>query len=101
LALDFLVALTYIAADMRNKRETVGQFVKRTREARGLTQTAVARAAGIGNAFLSDIEHDRRGFGPKVLVDLAKALKIFPQDLARRVSDQEARELSERVAEHA
>ena len=39
---------------------TFGQYMRHVREANCLTQTVVARAAGITPAYLNDLEHDRR-----------------------------------------
>jgi len=43
-----------------SKPDLVGQRIKRLREARGLTQQELAKAAGITQAMLSQIENGQR-----------------------------------------
>ena len=81
---------------MRND-ETVGQFIRGIRESKGLTLQAVATTANMSVSFLSDIERDRRTFSAATLVDIARALRIDAEELTTRVSDQQARELREKV----
>lgn len=46
------------------------------RQRTGLTVTALAEAAGIGQAHLSNIESGRRKASPEVVIALAEALRI-------------------------
>ncbi len=46
------------------------------RERSGLSVTALATAAGIKQAHLSNIESGRRSASPEVAVSLARALKV-------------------------
>lgn len=50
--------------------------VRALRERSGLTVTALAEQAGIGQAHLSNIEAGRRKASPEVVVALAKGLKV-------------------------
>lgn len=50
--------------------------LKVIRERSGLTTTALAEAAGIRQAHLSNIEAGRRGASPAVALALADALKV-------------------------
>ena len=46
------------------------------RERSGMTVTALAEAAGICQAHLSNIEAGRRNASPEVVMNLARALKV-------------------------
>lgn len=61
-----------------------GHRIRQRRRALGLTQAAVARAAGISAAYLNLIEHNRRSIGGALLGRLAAALGIRPAELADR-----------------
>jgi transcriptional regulator with XRE-family HTH domain len=66
-------------------RQTFGQAVTERRRARNLAQKAVADAAGISTAYLSDIENGRRSPSNVVLITgLAHALGADPDALAIR-----------------
>lgn len=56
------------------------------RERSGLTVSALAEAAGIKQAHLSNVEAGRRNASPEVVVALAKALKV---DLPAILADPE------------
>lgn len=58
--------------------------VKVWREYRGLTQAALARAARITPAYLSQIETGARGGSVRVLTALARALQVDVKDLVAR-----------------
>ena len=57
-------------------RTTIGRYVRRLREAKGLTQDQVARKTGISYQFLSGLENGRENFSIDVLESLAKALGL-------------------------
>lgn len=57
----------------------------------------VSAAAGIGIAFLSDIERGYRMFSAETLVGLARALKIAPADLKKRVDAQRVADLRDKI----
>jgi len=64
------------------KRLVVGeQPVKVWRKYRGLTQVALARAANITPAYLSQIETGARKGGVRVLIALARTLDVDVEDL--------------------
>ncbi len=64
------------------KRLVLGeQPVKVWREYRGLTQAALARAANITAAYLSQIETGARKGGVRVLIALARTLDVDVEDL--------------------
>ena len=53
-----------------------GFSVKKHREAKGLTQKALAEKADLDRTYLSDVERGTRNLGIKNIVRLAKALRI-------------------------
>jgi ribosome-binding protein aMBF1 (putative translation factor) len=54
-------------------------LVKAARLWRGLGQSVLAEKVGIGQGYLSDIEHGRRQGAPELRARLAKALRV-PKD---------------------
>ena len=52
------------------------EALKALRERSGMTGPALAEAAGIGKAHLSNIEHGRRTPSPQITKALADALKV-------------------------
>lgn len=70
---------------------TVGQIVRKRREALGLTLSAVASAVGVAKSYLSMIENHRVDNPPSagLLDGLERALGITPGDL-RRAADWQA-----------
>ena len=62
----------------------IGPLLKRTRQARALSATEVARAAGISAAYLSKLEHDAvKKPSPPVLHQLSEALAVPYAELMR------------------
>lgn len=61
---------------------TLGEFVKKTREARGLTQQELATLSGLGRSYISSIEIDavQETSSTKIL-KLAKALRVKPDEM--------------------
>jgi SOS-response transcriptional repressor LexA len=57
-------------------RERLGDRVGRRRRELGLTQTELARRAGINQGYLSEIERNRRHPSPVMLAALASALDL-------------------------
>ena len=68
---------------MRN--ETLGQRLQRLRLAAGLTQAALAEAAGVPLSTLRGWEIDRREPGLRAAVRLARALGVGVEELADTV----------------
>lgn len=60
--------------------EEVPARLKRLRKAAGLTQAGLARAAGVVQSTIGNIESGTRGYGES-LVDIAKALRVPPEYL--------------------
>lgn len=63
------------------QRGQMGRRLRSFRLDRGLSQRALAGAAGISASYLNLIEHDRRRIGAALLAGLAKALDIDPEAL--------------------
>ena len=59
-----------------------GPRIRAARKKKGITQSDLARAAGISVSYLNLIEHDRRNAGADLVARLAKALDIDPQTLS-------------------
>lgn len=62
-----------------------GAALRVIRERTGLTESALAKAAGISQSHLANLESGRRNAGPKVITDLAHALRV---DVSAIVQDQ-------------
>jgi len=62
-----------------------GFSVKKHREAKGLTQEALAEGADVDRTYLSDVERGTRNLGIKNVVRLAKALGISAAQLLEGV----------------
>jgi transcriptional regulator with XRE-family HTH domain len=63
----------------------LGQTVAKYRQAKGLSQEALAEKAGLHRTYLSDIERGVRNPGIKNVVRLAKALGISTAELVEGV----------------
>ena len=61
-------------------RLPIGTRIRETRQAAGMTQTALAKAVGVSPSYLNLIEHDRRMIGGALLKRIAGALDV---DLGR------------------
>lgn len=59
----------------------VGHRIRAARKTAGITQVALAQAAGISPAYLNMIEHNRRPIAGSLLLRLAEALGLPPADL--------------------
>ncbi|MBF9032508.1 helix-turn-helix domain-containing protein, partial [Rhodobacterales bacterium HKCCE3408] len=70
----------------RQSRQTrsgqTGSRIRDRRSALGLKQADLARDVGISPSYLNLIEHDRRRIGGKLLVDIARVLKVEPAILS-------------------
>lgn len=60
---------------------TVGESVKKAREAAGLTRTALADISGVASRTISSIERDERGPSVRTAEILADALEISIDEL--------------------
>lgn len=88
-----------------------GQFIARHRDARGLSQATLAKAAGISRPYLTQIENGRRRPSPEVLqrllVLVGASMQQFIDDVVgASVTDEEAGALTtllstyDKLAEH-
>ncbi|EKV32776.1 transcriptional regulator, XRE family [Caenispirillum salinarum AK4] len=78
------------AAD--RKAPLIGHRIRSSRRARGMTQVALAEAAGISPAYLNMIEHNKRPIAGALLLRLADALGLPSSDLT---GQEESRMLSQ------
>ncbi|MBQ1791799.1 MAG: helix-turn-helix transcriptional regulator [Oscillospiraceae bacterium] len=58
--------------------------IKAIREAKGITQKGLAKAANISAPFLYDLEQNRRGAKPETWARIADALGVEVNDLIDR-----------------
>lgn len=66
-------------------REKVGKLVKRLREKKGIEQADLAKAIGVSQGTISNIESGKR----KAQANVALALsKFFNEDFSKFVSDE-------------
>lgn len=74
---------------MSQRVETLGGYIRRVREARGMTATRLARCCGLSRQYLSDLEHDRRGqvLEARTAARLAAALDVPSSEIATLVDD--------------
>lgn len=61
--------------------QTLGEFIRATRERRGISLRELARRAGISAPFLSEIERDRRNPSDDIAVRLAAELDVPVKEL--------------------
>ena len=59
----------------------VGTRIRKLREAWGISQTKLAKQAGVDRAYLVAIEQGRRNMTIRHLARLARALKVTPGSL--------------------
>ena len=64
-----------------------GQKLKQLRDARGVTQAALARALGVSPAYLSALEHGRKGAPPPALVQNVIQYFELIWDAAEEIED--------------
>ncbi|MEL6583356.1 MAG: helix-turn-helix domain-containing protein [Pseudomonadota bacterium] len=68
---------------MAGKGSFAGLRIRERRRSLGLSQTALAGAAGISPSYLNLIEHNKRGIAGRVLIALADALELPPSALSK------------------
>lgn len=54
----------------------IGTRIRQQRNRAGLSQTALARQAGISVSYLNLIEHNKRGIAGKILLSIARELGV-------------------------
>ena len=59
----------------------VGPRIRRIRNSKGLTQTAMAEALGISPSYLNLIERNQRPLTVQLILKLASVYKIDPDEL--------------------
>jgi transcriptional regulator with XRE-family HTH domain len=64
--------------------QRLGENVRRLRNAKGLSQEALALDAGMKRSYLSDLERGTRNPSVRALGRLADALKVEPEELVKR-----------------
>lgn len=69
--------------------ETIGQRLKRLRQAKGLSQAGLAAMAGVSQGTIGNLEGGTRGYGESI-VDIANALNTSPAYLRLDVDSEEA-----------
>ncbi|MCC9624467.1 short-chain fatty acyl-CoA regulator family protein [Thalassospira sp. MA62] len=74
------------------RQAPIGHRIRGRRKDIGLTQNALAKAAGISASYLNLIEHNRRSIGGGLLMRIAHALEIHPHHLS---GSEESRLLSD------
>jgi transcriptional regulator with XRE-family HTH domain len=75
-----------VPADVVNRILDGESVVTVWREHRGMTQTALAKAAGLSTAYVSQIEAGKRVGTVTALRGIAKALKVGLDELAQSSS---------------
>ena len=65
---------------------TLGERIREVREARGLSQTSLADAAGISQGYLSQLEQDEREPSLSIAARIARALDLSLDDIAATVA---------------
>jgi len=62
---------------------TLGQYIRRCRECKGVSLRKFAQAVGISPTMMSKIEHDEKGFkaGEQTLLKIADLLDVNSDDL--------------------
>lgn len=64
----------------------IGARIRSYRKQRGLSQSELAKRAGISSSYLNLIEHDKRSVAGKLLSDLARHLGLSPDQLSRGIT---------------
>lgn len=76
----------------RGRRPTVdeafGRVLRDLRTQRGISQEALALAAGSGRTFVSQLERGERGASLKTLFRLAAELEVSPSEIVARVESE-------------
>ncbi len=69
----------------REERQAFGEMLRNARRARGISQAALAKAAGISPVFVSQIETGQRVPSDRIAKDIATLLGLPWQDMLRAV----------------
>lgn len=79
-------------------RSLAGTRIRERRRRLGLSQTALAKEAGISPSYLNLIEHNRRSVAGRVLLSLAGALQTTPSALSEDIDAAQLAELRQAAA---
>lgn len=82
-------------------RTLVGTRIRERRRSAGLTQVALARAAGISASYLNLIEHNKRGIAGRTLLALARELGLDVADLTEAADEATITRLLETARDNA
>lgn len=80
--------LRQLIHEQRPSLSTLGERLRFAREARGMTQAALAKAAGLRPGAIGNYEAGMRD-QPRALLDIAAALRVTPQWLEKGTGDPE------------
>jgi predicted transcriptional regulator/transcriptional regulator with XRE-family HTH domain len=83
------------SSTVRSATSPLGHRIRSRRNALGITQAALANAAGISASYMNLIEHDQRTIGGTLLLRLAQALDVPPDTLSGREESRLVGELQE------
>ena len=78
-----------------------GTRIRQKRGLLGLSQTALARQAGISTSYLNLIEHNKRGIAGKVLLSISRELGVSVSSLTEDADSELTALLQEALAKHA
>jgi len=67
----------------RERMEDFGEWLEGELKRRGMTQSELARRAGLSHSTITNIIANRRGVSSETIISIAKALEITPEDLLR------------------
>jgi transcriptional regulator with XRE-family HTH domain len=67
-----------LAADRPARARLTGSRIRERRLVLGMRQASLAEAAGISPSYLNLIEHNRRKIGGKLLIEIARCLRVEP-----------------------
>ena len=82
----------------KDEHRRFGEMLRATRRARGLSQAALAKAAGISPVFVSQIETGQRIPSDRVAKDISTALDLPWREILRGVWSLRSREAGELFA---
>jgi hypothetical protein len=81
------------------RQAPIGHRIRGRRKDIGMTQNALAKAAGISASYLNLIEHNRRSIGGGLLMRIAEALEIHPHNLSGSEESRLLSDLSEAASD--
>lgn len=82
-----------------SRQAPIGHRIRGRRKDIGMTQNALAKAAGISPSYLNLIEHNRRSIGGGLLMRIAAVLEIHPHTLSGSEEGRLLADLSEAASD--